>query len=776
MKGDLKLDVECAYCGDPCLEDKIVINASPYCCYGCATLDDVVSKITISEDQVSIQYKQFDVAERFDQLVDFQNQKVYKISIDLPSIHCSSCVELLEDLPAFHKDIMLSNVNFEQRKATVVAKKALNLSILAQLLDDIGYPPRLSLGQKQKQAEKQQQRRDLFKMAFAGFCFGNTMFYAMPHYFGLNAQIDPFFSNLFLILSVILSIPVMFYAGIEYLSSAYKALAASRIHINVPIAIGMLSLWVWSLYEIINGIGPGYLDSLSGLIFFLLVGKWFQTKIYDQVSFQRHIAEFIPLVVRKVGPSGVEWTELAELNKGDVVEVKSNEIIPVEGKLISDFASVDYSFITGEEIPEEVLKGAMVYTGGKQLGATVQIELKEEPDVNTIWSNWSQHSKREHVMSWTNKISRYFTFAVLGIALLAGVVWYFIDPSQIPFVCSAILIVACPCALALSAPFTYGAIIRVFSKNGFYVKDAASIQTLSKVDRMVFDKTGTLTKTNEGYIEYNGVELKEEIRSAVASLAGMSNHPMSQLIAKTWGPSGLKVAHFEEYVGNGLSGEVNELYLRIGAHSWFGLDNEERGTVALEIDGKVMGSFRIKPHYREQIAEVLEELGSAYSLAVLSGDNDNEKEQLLALYPGFESLHFELKPKDKAKLVQDRRGEGTVAMIGDGLNDGIALEQSDFGIAMTESLNGFYPGADAVLLGSQFRAFPKFMKLANYSKQILKFGLLFSLLYNFVGLGFAVSGALTPIVAAILMPLSSISVVILNTSLVRLNAKKLKLK
>ena len=765
----------CAYCGDPCLEDRVLLNGSSYCCYGCATLDDVVSRIHTSKEDVRIEYKQFDLPERFDQLVDFQNDKLYRLSIDLPNIHCSSCVELLEDLPSFHEHLLRSSVNFEQRRATILARKELPLSVLAQLLDDIGYPPRISLGQKQRQQEKIRQRRELFKMGFAGFCFGNIMFYTMPHYFGLNAGIDPFFSALFLYISVALSIPVMFYAGLDYLRSAYKALASNSIHINVPIAIGMLSLWGWSLYEIIGGTGSGYLDSLSGLVFFLLVGKWFQTKIYDQVSFQRHVTEFIPLVVRKQNGHTYEWVELGQLNMHDRIQVRSNEIIPVDGILRSPHTLVDYSFISGEEAPEEVVSGARIFTGGRQLGGAISIELDKKPDVQTLWANWSQHTRRPQEKSWTNTVSRYFTLAVLGIALLTGVLWYFIDPSRIPFVCSAVLIVACPCALALSAPFTYGNILRVYSRNSFFVKDPASIQQLGRAEHVVFDKTGTLTQAGKGMVSFEGDPLSNELQAAVSSLASMSTHPMSQMIVDHLGLSEITVTDFVEEAGMGIRAEVEGTYIRLGSPLWIGGGADLDANVALEVDGIYRGAFRVKGSYRDEVEAVLNRLGRLVKLHVLSGDNQLERSRLQEMFPAFERLEFNMTPTDKEQVVREIQSLGPTVMVGDGINDGIALHRSNFGIALTESLNGFYPGADAVLMSTQFRVFPKLLELARNSKTVMRIGLAFSLFYNIIGVAFAVSGTLTPIVAAILMPLSSVSVVGLNTLLVRSKAKQLRL-
>ena len=775
MNQQVQTDTICHYCGDTCGQEKVVIQDLVYCCYGCATLDNVVQKMNAQDPEVSIQYKQFDLPGNFNEWVDFKNDKVYKISFTLPSIHCSSCIELLEDLPAFHEQILSSRVNFEQRRCSIVASLDYPLSKLAQLLDNLGYPPQVSIGLKQQEEQQKIKKRNIFKMAVAGFCFGNIMLFSMPHYFGLELSTDPFFSQLFKALSIALSLPVLLYSGREYLTSAYKALLAGRTHINIPIAIGIVSLWGWSIYEILSGMGPGYLDSLAGLIFFLLIGKWFQTRIYDQVTFHREVSEFIPLLVRKHTPHGEEWTHLSTLDPGDRIMVKNGEVIPAEGILDSPNTWVDYSFITGEQEPEEVTRGNKVYCGGKNVRGQITIAIQERPDVQALWSGWNAERKEEMESGWSNRVSKYFTWAVLIIATLSGVVWAFVDPSKWVFVFTAVLIVACPCALALSAPFTYGAVARVFSRNNFFIKQTEKIGSLAQVARLAFDKTGTLTQNKGMTVHYQGMELTKEEMAMVRTIAAQSNHPLSRTLHEHLPPlEPLDVTSFEMVEGSGIQGQIEGMKVQLGSANWLG--QEATGTeVWVSLDGVVKGRFNFSPAYRKGLKDTLESLGEHYPMSILSGDNDRQSGELKALYPHFSTLAFDMQPQDKALAVEQWNTEGKTAMIGDGLNDSAALKSGQIGIAVTETLNGFYPGADAVLLGESFSDLPKFFSLARYTRSVLRASLVFSLSYNLIGLGFAVSGNLTPVIAAILMPVSSVTVVLLDTVLIRLKAKTMQL-
>jgi Cu+-exporting ATPase len=742
-------------------------------------LDDVVNKIKNSASDVSLKYKQFDLSENFNKLVDYQNETIYRISISLPAIHCSSCIELLEDLPSFKKGILNARVNFEQQRCTITANKSIPLSYIAQLLDDIGYAPQISISEKLKEQDREANRSNLLKLAVAGFCFGNIMLFSFPHYFGLDVVNDKFFSKLFSGLSIALSLPTLLYSGREYFVSAYKSLAAGKSHLNIPISIGLLSLFGWSLYEIFSGEGIGYLDSLAGLIFFLLIGKWFQHKVYHQVSYQRNVQDFIPLVVRKIVDNNFAWERIDELTKGDRIAVKNGEIIPVNGVLVSGNGYIDYSFITGESIPERTEINQNVFAGGSQQSGEIEIELSEKPSIDKLWETWNTNSEaKEFVSRWTDNISKYFTVAVLSIAVFAAIAWFYIDPTKVAFVFSAVLIVACPCALALSAPFTYGNILRVFSENLFFVKNANAIGTLAEVKHLVFDKTGTLTEKNSNAISYKGEELTLDQKRAIYSLSAQSSHPLSQIIANHFSRlEPLEVLDFNETIGAGVSGFVNGVRIKLGSSAWLvgETSQADSSSVYVYLQNKVIGHFQISVSYRVGLSNLLNKLTSKYKLSILSGDNDSSKNALQQMFGGFYKLAFNLKPKSKAEEIHLLKKEGKVVMMGDGLNDSSAIQAGDFGIAITENLNGFYPGADAVLLSESFSKLPLFLELSNYSKKVLKVSLLFSLSYNIAGILLAVLGMLTPIIAAILMPISSISVVLLVTILIRHKAKKIQL-
>ena len=533
------------------------------------------------------------------------------------------------------------------------------------------------------------------------------------------------------------------------------------------------------MYEIIGGIGFGYLDSLAGLIFFLLVGKWYQNKVYGKITFERSLHDFLPMSVRKVNAEGVNWVRVTDLEPGDTVSVKHGEVIPVNGILHDGEGLVDYSFVTGESQPEKVTVGDAIFIGGKQTSGGIEVTIQEKQDIDKIWSAWKTPKENEATSSnWIEKVSTYFTPFVLVVAILSLAYWMYFDPSKALFVFSAVLIVACPCALALSSPFTFGSIVRALGKNALFMKSSDRIETLSEVDHIVFDKTGTLTISDEVSINTAVYHLDHKEEAYIRSVTSQSNHPLSQRIAEYLQHAAyITPESYKEIEGKGIEAMVNGYHIRIGSELFITRRAKKQETaVYVEINGKIKAQFVFGNLYREGLGQLFHALGKEYKISVLSGDNDGELAGLRKLYPDFNVLSFNNSPVHKKEFIDECHANGdTTLMIGDGLNDQVALNQSDIGLAVADNINGFYPSSDGILVADAFDKLPRLLSLSRYSRRVLKSSLAFSVFYNLIGIAFAVAGSLTPIVAAILMPLSSITVVGLVTALVSLKAKKLEL-
>jgi Cu+-exporting ATPase len=657
-------------------------------------------------------------------------------------------------------------VNFSRKQVTISFNPALlSLSKIAALLASLGYAPTIRLETQDKPATDQSL---VLKLAIAGFCFGNIMLLSFPEYLGLDGS-DPVLKALFSFLNFALAIPAVIYSGQDYFRNAWKSFQQRQINIDVPIAVGLAALFLRSSYDIFSNTGPGYLDSLSGLVFFLLIGRWFQSKTYESLAFDRDYKSYFPLAIQKW--TGSDWAPVIvyELQPSDRIRVRHQEIIPADSRLLNGETFVDYSFVTGESKPVKVAKGDLVYAGGRLLGQPVELEVEKKTSQSHLTSLWNNEIFQKAEESGYKKIidraARAFTWAVMALAVLTAVYWYFFNPAQMWLVITSVLMVACPCALALAAPFTYGNMLRIFGKHGFYLKNADVIERLAQVDAVVFDKTGTITH-GASHVKFVGV-LEEDELAWVKQLTSSSSHPLSKLISQSIrSHSTDPVSDFYELTGKGVGGNVNGHCLKIGSSSFVGLTDEKTTTstrVFVSVDQEVRGYFNVETSIRSNIKELVASLGQK-CVALLSGDQKSEEQRMREVFPLPIDLRFNLDPHDKMNYVSDLQRQGRrVVMLGDGLNDSGALKQSQVGIAVTDDTGIFTPACDGILQGSQLAHFNSFLRLSKSATQILKVAFGISFFYNIIALSFAVSGNLSPLIAAILMPISSVSVVGFST-------------
>ncbi|MGB1318923.1 MAG: heavy metal translocating P-type ATPase, partial [Flavobacteriales bacterium] len=401
-------------------------------------------------------------------LLDFSDGKLGRISFELPAIHCSACVYLLERLERLNPGVKQSEVNFPKKTANILFDQSvISLKELVLLLHSIGYAPNLNLA---KSGEKEQKpttdKALLYRIGVAGFCFGNIMLLSFPEYLIGGQALDSKWSVLFNYLNLALAIPVVLFAGRDYLLSAYKGLKVRHVNMDVPVSIGILAIFGRSAYDILAGVGPGFLDSLAGFVFFLLIGKWYQAKTYSGLSFERDYKSFFPIAVNRIGADGqVNAIMIKHLLKGDEIQIHNDELIPCDCELISEKASIDYSFVTGEAAPSSKAIGDKIYAGGKNRGSVIRLQVLKPVSssyLTSLWNNSDGNKTDEQppLLNFSNRIASWFSAAVLSIAFITAVYWLTFDPTNWLNTTTAVLIIACPCALALSIPFTYGSILR----------------------------------------------------------------------------------------------------------------------------------------------------------------------------------------------------------------------------------------------------------------------------------------------------------------------------
>jgi Cu+-exporting ATPase len=709
------------------------------------------------------------------------NQAVAELH--LPTMHCASCVRTLENWPKWREGLEFVGVDFSQQTAVFRFQPGVvRLSELALELQAMGFPPDVSLAQSQSSAEKPQKskgaRRQFKQMAIAGFVFGNTMLFALPEYFGMEAGSD--LSVFIRWITAFLSVPLVWFSGAPFLRSAWGALKQRTTNMDVPISLGIAALFVQSQYDVWTGHGPGYFDSLAGLLFFLLIGRWFQSQTFSSLHFERDYRSFFPFSVWVLEEGKEVAKPLESLKSGDLVRVRHGEMVPVDSTVLEGESAVDVSFLTGEAQPQDVQPGTEIPAGAQVVGGALLVRANKALDQKYLTSLWSEDTggRRPQWIALTDRLGRAFTGVVLGISAAAALAWAFIDPSRIAVVVTSVLIVACPCALALAVPFALGNTVRWLGRHGAFVKSTATVERLAAVGAWVFDKTGTLTVA--GAMTWDEpADLQPLQRIALRSLANQSAHPLSRSLVQHFtqkqGVDEQPVSDFEEALGRGISATVNGKPYKLGSPAFCNQPAQsapDHALGALE-DGVFLGWFLPRSTYRAGLGAALDGLGGV-PVAVLTGDSDGERAALLQVVPPGTELRFRQKPEEKKAYVQALKSSGlAVAMVGDGLNDAGALAQSDVGITVAEDALHFAPACDVLLRGDALPQLDRMQKFAQAGVRAVRLSIFMSLAYNLVGLSWAVRGALTPEVSALLMPISSLSVVAFTTWYTRRQAKKI---
>tara|TARA_R110001583_G_scaffold17310_11_gene70199 strand:- start:7813 stop:10188 length:2376 start_codon:yes stop_codon:yes gene_type:complete len=783
----------CFHCGTDCGKKPVEFNDKNFCCNGCKTVYEIlnVNELTCYYDlqatpgtipsDIKGKYNYLENVQIIEKLLEFNDGHTAVVEFFIPSIHCSSCIWVLENLSKLNEGVTTSIVNFPKKLVRITFKtKKTSLKQLVELISSIGYEPYISLEDSEIR-NKKEDKTLIYQLSIAAFAFGNIMLLSFPEYFEVDDYWLEKYKYLFRLLMFVMVIPVVFYSGKDYFISAYKGLRHKILNIDVPIALGISVLFIRSSIEIFFDIGSGFFDSLSGLIFFLLLGKFFQQKTYNFLSFERDYKSYFPIAVTSIINNKETNIQVKDVKKGDRLLIRNEELIPVDGILINGNAAIDYSFVTGESIPVIKMSGDKLFAGGKQTSGAIEMEVISSISQSYLTQLWSNDvfNKSEDITikNITDNISKYFTIAILTIALFAGIFWYFYNASMAFNVVTAVLIIACPCALALSAPFAFGNILRIFGYKKLYLKNAETIENISKIDTIIFDKTGTITSSNKTKLSYLGTELTFEEKSGLKSILRASNHPLSRSLYKFIAIDSYteKPSEFTEILGKGIISTIHDMNFILGSSNFVEAKtiNANETSIHIKINGSYKGYYIFKNSYRDGITKVFESLSKKYKLVILSGDNEGEQAFLENLLPKSIQYQFNQKPENKLDFIKNLQERGAkVMMIGDGLNDAGALAQSNVGISISENVNVFSPACDGILDAKLFIKLPKFLEISNKTIKIIKASFVLSLCYNIVGMYYALNGILTPVVAAILMPLSSISIVIFVTILTNWIAKK----
>jgi Cu+-exporting ATPase len=829
----------CFHCGTLCRGATFALEDKVFCCQGCRAVFEILAAngltdfyklsenagVRISATTKNEQYRFLDEPAVRERLVDFSDATLTRVTFHLPAIHCIACVWLLENLFQLQPGIGQTQVNFPRKEAAISFDPArVKLSAVVTLLASLGYEPELKLSALEGRPQVRVARRLWIQLGLAGFAFGNIMLFSISSYLGLDAFAGPGFAKMVGLISLLLATPVVLYSASEYWRAAWRSLQQRLLNIDVPIAAGVAAIYLQSVYEVLTGRGEGYFDSLCGLIFFLLCGRLFQQKTYDRLAFDRDYKSFFPLsvtrkisgrvafhrdpnlsgkngdAVERVPTTNEEQVSLSQLAVGDRLIIRNGELIPADARLVSGPALIDYSFVTGESEPVEKRIDDYLYAGGRQLGGAIEVEMVKAVSQSYLTSLWNQEAfrKEKHLLldQITNAYSQRFTKIVIAVALGAATFWAFVNPALAVKSFTSVLIVACPCALALAAPFALGTAQRMLARRNVYLKNPYVLETLAEVDSVVFDKTGTLTAAGAGNVAWigsvpasgqgEGELLSETEERWLYSMTRHSTHPLpvriGEAIKRDYFPE--PVRSFLETPGCGMEGSVAGHEIWLGSAAWLESRNVlcshrreeaeigseknppphvggyEGSVVHVAIDGSYRGHFVLASAVRPETKQLAAGLSSRCEVALLSGDNEKERGKFAALLGPQAQLHFHQSPLDKLNFIKHRQQTGrTVLMVGDGLNDAGALRQADVGVAVVENISAFSPASDAIFAAGMVTRTAAVLRYACQSLWVVRAAFWISAAYNAVGIAIAASGKLSPVVCAILMPVSSVTVV-----------------
>ena len=777
----------CAHCGEACRrEERLVHEGAVFCCAGCRTvysllqahgltdfyaLDERAGRSQRGADKHD--YDWLEVEELARRLLGYHDAQRWVVRLELPAIHCMSCVWLLERLPQLLPGVRSCTLDVTRKQATIdFDPRQLSLAEVARTLARFGYPPRIHGAGGEPAAAAVADHELLYRIGVAGFCFGNTMLLSFPEYLGLGADAgEHLFGKGIALLLLGLSLPVLLYAGAGFFRDAWRGLRAGRVTIDVPIALGMAALTLRSYYELATATGPGYLDSLAGLVFFLLLGRWFQGYTFARLRFDRDYHDYFPLgAYRLREDDSLEAVASQSLVAGDRILVKPGQLIPTDGELLSEAREIDYSFVTGEAEPQRVAPGAAVFAGGRATDRALRITVTQPADQSYLLQLWRGPSGEATAeVQPAQRLVRGFTLVILLLAVGTFGYWYRIDPATAYRAATAVLIIACPCALALAMPFAYGTLQRLLGRAGWYLRSAGVLQRLGEVATFAFDKTGTLIGQESGGGRLITTQADADALGVLLGMAGQSTHPRSLALRDELAAVGVRPATVAEVIetpGGGIAADYRGQRYRIGQRAYCGLGPVDGATYAVAGDREIaLLRPPSRPVLREGMAEALRSLTDrGRAVYLLSGDHPPALPFWDEYLPA-ERCHFDLSPFAKQAFVKERQTGGErLLMVGDGLNDAGALRAAHIGLAVAESDNSFSPACDGIVAARQLAALPRVLGAARRVRGVTRLCYAFALLYNLIGLWYAVTGTLSPVVAAVLMPLSSLTIVGLATA------------
>ena len=785
--------VPCTHCNLTFSEDVMIIEDEHYfCCKGCqgvyhllnseglGTFYDKLGDTKLQPAiQVSGDLEKFDLEGFKNKYIKEHEDGLLEVNLIIEGIHCSACVWLNEKVLHKTDGVMEATINYSNNKAKVLwDPEEIPLSRIIETIRSIGYNAYPYDPALQEERAAKTRKSYYLRILVAVFGSMNIMWLAVAHYAGYFSGIQQSFKDILNVAEFILATPVLFYSGFIFFRGAYYGYKNKVVNMDTLVASGALSAYIYSIYAMITQRGEVYFDSVVMIITFVLVGK------YLEVLSKKHAVDTLDSIM---GSTPTEVTVLKENVKslvsveniiiGDVIELKPGEKVVIDGKVTTGQASFDESSLTGENEPIYKKVGNDILSGSICLDSVVQYKATADASGSLLTSivNLLEESivKKPRIEQLANSISGYFSTSILVIALLTFVGWYFYADNfeQALIVGISVIVIACPCALGLATPMATLVGISMAAKRGILFKEATFLETMAKSDVLALDKTGTITEGKPSVLK---ADLLDGFDPALLlALVNTSNHPISKGIKSYLKSeynvlSTLTLEEIKSIEAKGLSATYKETVLLGGNAALMQTSDidihmstdSENSLFFFAIDNNLVARFELTDTIREGAAEAIKEIQDlGIKIVMLTGDHAQSAHKV-ATQVGITKVHAKLLPHEKAQMIDKYHEKGhVVVMVGDGINDAIALASSDIAIAMGNGADIAISVSDVVLLDEKPKGIFEAYRLSRRTFRAVKENLGFSLLYNVVAVPLAVMGFVNPLVAALSMSLSSLIVV-----------------
>lgn len=781
----------CTHCHSEITHTLIEDALGRFCCQGCQQVFHILNQDEFStyHHLLEIQNSKPPRARRspkyqeyLEQWMDHQRwaqegtwvDGIHQLELSSAEIHCAACSWLLEKKLSQESGVKSIYVDFVHGRLHL--KYDPNVSSLKEIFlqsAQLGYPLKFETSE----AKQKIQRSTLIRLALSGAVMMNVMTFSYGGYFAIDGGMGQEWRDLFAVLSAILNLPVVTYCAYPFYKKAWSGIQTRVLHMDLPVSLGIITAYILSLFLMFQGDHP-YFDSVSGLVFFLLAGRWFSQ------SFERWLTpdprwyqQMIPQRLELSQHPG-QFVDLKEMQEHISYSLFNDFIMPVKSKLLSESASLDGAWMTGESQPVTFKKGEIIPSGYRNLSNRIDLESQElfvDSQLNQLQSHWLNPEGSKRVSKTSEKIVPYFVTIVLVLTVIRGFLEYYLHQDIWLAIQEAvvILIISCPCALALSQPISLGVAMKRAREMGYLLRNGDVFSRIQEAEDFIFDKTGTLTWTwhpVKRWVWAEGLTLKQaRVREVLASLCSQSHHPYSQSVREELGEESLvDILEFEEKVALGIFGKTHEGTW--GFHSAREQESEFQNVITL--DGEILAWIEFESTIRPQVKEMIKELQlNNKNVHILSGDKHSAVEDFCNKV-GVTHFQSECTPESKALYCREiQSNHQRVVAIGDGMNDTLLLKEADISIMVQGGQSQVIDEIDVMSLGQDGLYLNRLFKIPQILSKTIRRAYALSIAYNIVVLTFAFLGFVAPLVAAIAMPLSTLSVLLL----IRISMNQLKI-